>query len=83
MSEEEILGFLREEMEREKGIPPSQVVLQARLIEDLQLDSLDLTEMMIKLEDRFQVAISDDAASAMKTVGDVAQFVRAQPQTAS
>lgn len=79
MSEEEILGFLQEQLEREKGISPSQVVLTARLEEDLLLDSLDLVEMVMKLEDRFSISIPDEAAGALKTVGDVVQFLSAAP----
>jgi acyl carrier protein len=46
-----------------------------RLIEDLGLDSLTLTTLAVALEDRFQVLLSDDAATRIRTVGELARLV--------
>jgi acyl carrier protein len=46
-----------------------------RLIEDLGLDSMTLTTLAVSLEDRFQVLLSDDAATRIRTVGELARLV--------
>ena len=82
MTEEQALHFLREELEREKGIPPEKVVPEAHLTDDLEQDSLDLVELVMKLEDEFKITIPDDVAGQMKTVGDVVRFLIATPAAA-
>jgi acyl carrier protein len=51
----------------------------------LGVDSLDLLELMFKIEDRYKLAIRDDVPYDLTTVGDVVRFidrlVAAQPQT--
>ena len=44
--------------------------------EDLMIDSLDLIELVISIEDEFEVEIDDNAASELKTVQDVIDFVK-------
>ncbi|MCL2621785.1 MAG: acyl carrier protein [Firmicutes bacterium] len=45
------------------------------IMEDLKADSLDVVEMLMKLEDEFGVTIPDEEAMNMKTVGDLIKFV--------
>jgi len=77
MTEEQVLHFLREELEREKGTDPAKVTLEAHLTDDLDLDSLDLVEMVMKLEDEFKVTIPEDVGDKMKTVSDLVNFLTA------
>ena len=81
VTEDQALAFLRDQLEREKGISPDRVTLEADLTNDLEADSLDLVEMVMKLEDEFKVTIPDDVAGQMKTVGDVVRFLTAAPVT--
>ena len=46
----------------------------AKLIEDLGADSLDLVELVMALEEEFEVAIPDADAERIKTVGDVIRY---------
>lgn len=52
------------------------VVPEARLREDLELDSLDAADMMIAIEKRFGVRLDDQVARTFKTVGDIHAHVR-------
>ncbi|MDP2305990.1 MAG: phosphopantetheine-binding protein [Pseudomonadota bacterium] len=52
------------------------VVPEARLREDLDLDSLDAADMMIAIEKRFGVRLDDQVARTFKTVGDIHGYVR-------
>lgn len=57
------------------GIPTARLVPQARIIEDLGADSLDLVEIVMALEEEFGIAIADDDAVALKSVGDAIAYV--------
>ena len=46
------------------------------LVEDLNADSLDLTELVMTLEERFGCEISEADAEKLKTVGDVVNYVK-------
>ena len=57
------------------GLEPGNVSPDARLIDDLQADELDLVELIIACEEEFGVEISDDLAEGIVTVGDLAVVV--------
>lgn len=58
-------------------VEPDAVVPEARLKEDLDLDSLDAADMLIAIERRFDVRLEDEVARSFKTVGDIHRYVRA------
>jgi acyl carrier protein len=58
------------------GVAIEKVTLRARLREDLGADSLDCVELLIALEEEFKIAIPDDAADKIKTVGEVIAYLR-------
>jgi acyl carrier protein len=60
------------------GVEESKVKLEARFREDLEADSLDLVELIMKFEDVFGTEISDDDAQKIATVGDAVTFVETQ-----
>jgi acyl carrier protein len=60
------------------GVDESKVKLEARFREDLEADSLDLVELIMKFEDVFGTEISDEDAQKITTVGDAVTFVEAQ-----
>ncbi len=55
----------------------AQVTADATWGEDLEADSLDLTELVMALEDHFSVEVPEDALEDVKTVGDAADVVLA------
>ena len=61
---------------KELGKKPEEVLQISRLNEDLGADSLDHIELMIVLEDEFEVNIPDDEADHMQTVGDITAYLR-------
>lgn len=44
-------------------------------VDDLNLDSLDIVELMMKMEDEFGVEIPEEDAEGLKTVGDVVKYI--------
>ena len=58
-------------------LDPSVVTEDATWGEDLEADSLDLTELVMALEDHFEVEVPEEALEDVKTVGDAADVVLA------
>jgi acyl carrier protein len=59
------------------GVEESQVNLEATFKEDLGADSLDVVELVMELEDEFDMEISDDDAEKIQTVGDAVNYIKA------
>jgi acyl carrier protein len=53
------------------------VTLEACLTDDLEADSLDAVELIMAVEDAFDIEISDEKAAEMKTVKDIVDYVEA------
>jgi acyl carrier protein len=62
---------------KELGVTADKVTLQARLSEDLGADSIDAVELIMKLEDSFNVSVSDEEAQSIKTVSDIVKLLEA------
>jgi acyl carrier protein len=60
------------------GSDPAKVTPDARFREDLEADSLDLVELIMKFEEVFGTEISDEDAQKITTVGEAVKFVDAQ-----
>ncbi|MBQ3502462.1 MAG: acyl carrier protein [Clostridia bacterium] len=54
------------------------VKLEARLIEDLGADSLDIVEVLMMLEDEYGITIPDQDAMQLSTIGDIVKFMEGQ-----
>ena len=53
------------------GVQPDQLILDAKIQEDLGADSLDVIEIVMAVEERFGVCVGDDEAEKVSTVGDL------------
>jgi acyl carrier protein len=60
------------------GVDEAKVKLEAKFREDLEADSLDLVELIMKFEDVFGTEISDEDAQKITTVGEAVKFVDSQ-----
>lgn len=58
------------------GISPEEVTPDARLADDLGMDSLDAVELAIAAERQFGVAISDEQVARLKTVSDIMTLIQ-------
>ena len=56
-------------------VDPDEVIDDAKFIDDLGADSLDMVELTIKFEREFGFDISDDAVESILTVGDAVKFL--------
>ena len=66
---EKIRGIVADQL----GIEEENITLETRFIEDLNADSLDLFQVIMELEDEFNVKVED--VENIKTVGDAVKFV--------
>ena len=70
--EEKIINLIAEKLGKKK----EQITLKTNLVEDLGADSLDVVELIMTFEDEFGVTLPDEDVAKMKTVGDVAEYIK-------
>jgi acyl carrier protein len=75
MTRDEVLTLVREHLAEELEVDAAGIDEGTRFKEDLDADSLDLYELVMELEDRYGVAISEEQAARIATVGDAVDFV--------
>ncbi|WP_061215187.1 acyl carrier protein [Syntrophomonas wolfei] len=63
-----------------KDIPEDEIQLEAKFAEDLEADSLDIVEMLMLLEEKFDIQIPEEEAAKLKTVKNVVDYVEAKLQ---
>ncbi|HEY3276532.1 MAG TPA: acyl carrier protein [Syntrophorhabdaceae bacterium] len=57
------------------GVNESEVVPEAKFIDDLGADSLDIVELIMALEDEYGIEIPDEDAEKIETVGDAIRYI--------
>jgi acyl carrier protein len=60
------------------GVNKDQVKRETRFIEDIGADSLDIVELIMELEEEFEINIPDDQAEKIKTVGEAINYIEAE-----
>jgi len=58
------------------GVNESEVTPKAKFVDDLGADSLDLVELVMALEEEYNVEISDEDAEKILTVGDAVEYIQ-------
>ena len=66
---------LKQVVVEQLDVEPSEVKPEASFTEDLNADSLDLVELIMALEEKFNVKISDDDARGIRTVGAAIDYI--------
>ena len=75
MNRDEVLTLVREHLAEELEVEIEKIDEGTRFKEDLDADSLDLYELVMELEDRYGISVSEEQAARIKTVGDAVAFV--------
>lgn len=68
---DEIVELLSEQLNVDK----STLTKDTRFVEDLHTDSLDMVEMLISLEDKYNISVPDEEAKDLVTIGKLADYV--------
>jgi acyl carrier protein len=72
---EQITRRLREIIAEQLGISEEEIVPEASFVDDLGADSLDLVELIMALEEEFDMEISDEDAEKIQTVQDAINYI--------
>jgi len=70
-----IFTKVRDHLAAELEVSPDRITDETRFRDDLDADSLDLYELVMELEDTYGVAMSEDEAAKIETVGAAVDFV--------
>ena len=76
MSSEEIFDKVKEIIIEQLGVTESSITMEASFIDDLGADSLDIVELIMALEEEFDLEIPDSDAEKVVTVGDVVEYIK-------
>lgn len=57
-----------------------EMTMETRIVDDLGADSLDVVEMLMSVEDEFEIEIPDNVIEDLKTIGDVVEYIQANHQ---
>ncbi|MBB65091.1 MAG: acyl carrier protein [Waddliaceae bacterium] len=77
--EQEVIDIVVEAL----GVDASEVSPEKSFVEDLNADSLDLTELIMTFEVRFKIEINEEEAEKLKTVSDVIKFIEDRQASAT
>jgi acyl carrier protein len=69
--QKEVIDIIVEQL----GVDINDVTPEKSFVEDLNADSLDLTELIMTFEERFGFEIKEDEAAKLKTVSDVIEYI--------
>jgi acyl carrier protein len=78
----DIEARVKEIIVEQLGVSETEVVPEAKFIDDLGADSLDLVELVMALEEEYGTEISDEEAEKIVTVGDAYEYIRAHQEMA-
>ena len=71
-----IFEKIRDIIAEQLGVDPGEVTPESRFIDDLGADSLDIVELIMALEEEFDMEIPDEEAEKISTVGDVVEYLK-------
>ena len=77
MSQQEILAGLAAIVNEVAGVPVEDVQPDKSFVDDLDVDSLSMVEVVMASEDKWGVKIPDEEVKSLKTVGDAVAYIEA------
>ena len=75
MNKEEIFEELKKIIVEQLGVNEENITMQASFIDDLSADSLDIVELVMNIEEKFDLEIPDSEADMIATVEDVVEYI--------
>ena len=78
MTRDEITKKVSDIICKQLEVTPEKVTLETKFAEDLGADSLDTAELVMEIEDEFEINITDDAEGKIKSVGDTVTYIEEQ-----
>ncbi len=75
MSENEVFEKLKTIIVEQLGVEEDLVKKEATFVDDLSADSLDIVELVMEIEEKFDMEVPDEDAEKIVTVGDVVNYI--------
>lgn len=72
----DVFEKVREIVVDQLGVGEDEVTMEASFVDDLGADSLDIVELVMAFEDKFDLEIPDDEAEGIATVGDAVNYIK-------
>jgi acyl carrier protein len=72
-----IFDKIKDIITEQLGLESEEVTMDSLFIDDLGADSLDIVELIMALEEEFDMEIPDEEAEKISTVGDVVSYIKA------
>ena len=76
MSSEEVFEKVKNVIIEQLGVAENNITMEASFIDDLGADSLDIVELIMALEEEFDIEIPDSDAEKVVTVGAVVEYIK-------
>ncbi len=77
MSTDSIFTSVQNILVDQLGVDADSITMQSNFIDDLNADSLDIVELVMAMEQEFNISIPDEDAEKIKSVGDAVEYIKA------
>lgn len=71
----EVFNRVKEIIVEQLDVEEDSITMEASFRDDLEADSLDVVELVMELEDEFDIEIADEEAEKINTVGDAVNYI--------
>lgn len=71
----ELFNEIQKVVVEQLGVSPDAVTVESKIVEDLGADSLDVVELVMALEEKFNIEIPDSEAEKLKSISDVLTYI--------
>ncbi len=76
MSNEELFQNIKQMIVNQLGVDESIITMESSFVDDLNADSLDMVELVMAMEQEFDISIPDEVAERVSTVGDAVEYIK-------
>jgi len=73
-----LIDDVKEVVVEQLNVSPDEVKEESKFVEDLGADSLDVVELVMALEEKFDIEIPDSDAESIATVGDAVKYIESK-----
>ena len=77
MSTDSIFNSVQNILVDQLGVDADSITMESNFIDDLNADSLDIVELVMAMEQEFNISIPDEDAEKIKSVGDAVEYIKA------
>ena len=76
MTNEELFEKLKGMIVDQLGVDEDSITMESSFVDDLNADSLDMVQLVMAMEQEFDISVPDEVAEKVGTVGDAVEFIK-------